>query len=156
MEIVMRSEELQDVIRTALNMAAMGVFCVILFFLSITARKLYYRESWITNQGELLRNEASDYLFQHGESVSGNDIVEFILKYDNKYDYYITIKEKTYPITNDQYLIYLQNPGTVEFPTILWTQDYLVNKVMKDNIYNDFLVTIDKSQIRKIYKFEDS
>lgn len=151
----MRREELQDVIRLAMNMTAMGIFCLIVFFLSITARHLYRRESWITNQGELLRNEATDYLFEHGESVSGNDIVEFILKYDNKYDYYITINTKTYPITHDLYLTYLQNPGTVEFPTILWTQDYLVNKVMKDNIYSDFFVTIDKSQVRKIYRFEE-
>lgn len=150
----MRSEELQDVIRMAVNMAAMGIFCIILFFLSITARHLYSREALITNQGELLRNEAADYLFEHGERVSGNDIVEFILKYDNKYDYYITINDKTYPITNELYLTYLQNPGTVEFPTILWTQDYLVNHVMRDNIYDNFLVTIDKSQVRKIYRFE--
>ena len=150
----MRSEELQDVIRLAINMAAMGVFCVILFFLSITARHLYNREALITNQGELLRNEAADYLFEHGERVSGNDIVEFILKYDNKYDYYITISEKTYPITNELYLTYLKNPGTVEFPTILWTQDYLVNQVLKDNIYDNFLVTIDKSKLRKIYRFK--
>lgn len=150
----MRREELQDVIRLAINMAAMGIFCVILFFLSITARHLYNRESLITNQGEVMRNEAADYLFEYGENVSGNDIVEFILKYDNKYDYYITINEETYPITNELYLTYLQNPGTVEFPTILWTQDYLVNDVMKDNIYGNFFVTIDKSQLRKIYRFE--
>ncbi len=150
----MRKEELQDVIRLAINMAAMGIFCVILFFLSTTARHLYNREAWITNQGELMRNEAADYLFEYGESVSGNDIVEFILKYDNKYDYYITIGDKTYPITNDLYLTYLQNPGSVESPTILWTQDYLVNRVMKDNIYDNFIVTIDKSQMRKIYRFE--
>lgn len=150
----MRSEELQDVIRMAVNMAAMGIFCVILFFLSITARHLYNREAMITNQGELLRNEAADYLFEHGERVSGNDIVEFILKYDNKYDYYITINEKIYPITNELYLSYLKNPGTVEFPTILWTQDYLVNHVMKDNIYDNFLITIDKSKLRKIYRFK--
>lgn len=150
----MRREELQDVIRLAVNMAAMGIFCIILFFLSITARQLYNREAWITNQGELLRNEAADYLFEHGESISGNDIVEFILKYDNQYDYYITIDAKTFPITNDLYLSYLQNPGLVEFPTILWTQDYLVNKVMKDNIYDNFFVTIDKTKLRKIYRFE--
>lgn len=150
----MRREELQDVIRLAIKMAAMGVFCVILLFLSITTRRLYNREAWITNQGELLRNEATDYLFEHGESVSGNDIVEFILKHDNKYDYYITIDEQSFPITNELYLWYLQNPGAVEFPTILWTQDYLVNKVMKDNIYNHFFVTIDKSQMRKTYRFE--
>jgi hypothetical protein len=150
----MRREEIQDTIRLAVNMASMGIFCVILFFVSITARNLYNREAWITNQGELLRSEAGDYLFEHGETVSGNDVVEFILKYDNKYDYHITINNKTYPITNEQYLYYLQNPGTVEFPTILWTQDYLVNKVMKDNIYNNFFVTIDKSQIRKTYRFK--
>lgn len=150
----MRREELQDVIRLAVNMAAMGIFCIILFFLSITARHLYNREAWITNQGELLRNEAADYLFEHGECVSGNDIVEFILKYDNQYDYYITIDAKTFPITNDLYLSYLQNPGLAEFPTILWTQDYLVNKVMKDDIYDNFFVTIDKSKLRKIYRFE--
>lgn len=150
----MRQEELHDVIRLAISMAAMGVFCLVLFFLSITAGHLYKREAWIVNQGELLRNEAADYLFEHGENVSGNDIVAFILKYDNKYDYYITIREKTYPITHDMYLTYLQNPALVEFPTILWTQDYLVNKVMKNNIYDDFYVTIDKSQARKIYKFE--
>lgn len=150
----MRKEELQDVIRMAINMASMGIFCVILFFLSITARHLYAREAWITNEGERMRNEAADYLFEYGENVSGNDIVEFILKYDNKYDYYITIDNKTYPITNDLYLYYLQNPGIVDFPTILWTQDYLVNKVMKDNIYDNFLVTIDDSQMRKIYRFE--
>jgi hypothetical protein len=150
----MRREELQDVIRLAVNMAAMGIFCIILFFLSITARHLYNREAWITNQGELLRNEAADYLFEHGESVSGNDIVEFILKYDNQYDYYITIDAKTFPITNDLYLSYLQNPGLAEFPTILWTQDYLVNKVMKDDIYDNFFVIIDKSKLRKIYRFE--
>ncbi len=150
----MRKEELQDVIRLAMNMTAMGIFCVILFFLSTTARHLYQREAWITNQGELLRNEAADYLFEHGENVSGNDIVEFILKYDNKYDYYITINTRTYPITNEQYLIYLQNPGMVEFPTILWTQDYLVNRVMRDNIYNNFIVTIEKNQSRKTYRFE--
>lgn len=145
---------MQDTIRLAVNMASMGIFCVILFFVSITARNLYNREAWITNQGELLKSEAGDYLFEHGENVSGNDVVEFILKYDNKYDYYITLNSKTYPITNEQYLYYLKNPGTVEFPTILWTQDYLVNKVMKDNIYNNFLVTIDKSQIRKTYRFK--
>lgn len=150
----MRREELQDVIRLAINMTAMGIFCVLLFFLSVTARHLYNREAWITNQGELLRNEAADYLFEHGEKVTGNDIVEFILKYDNKYDYYITLKDKTYPITNELYLTYLQNPGMAEFPTILWTQDYLVNDVMKDNIFDNFSVTIDKSQIRKIYTFK--
>ena len=149
----MRREELQDIIRLAANMAAMAAFCIILFFLSITAKQLYRREAWITNQGVLLRNEAADYLFEHGEKVTGNDIVEFILKYDNKYDYYISVDEKTFPITNDRYLYYLQNPGIVEFPTILWSQDYLVNDVMKDDIYNNFLVTIDKSDIRKVYKF---
>lgn len=150
----MRKEELQDVIRLAINMIAMGIFCVILFFLFSIARHLYQREEWITNQGELLRMEADDYLFEHGENVSGNDIVEFILKYDNKYDYYITIDAKTYSITNEQYLIHLQNPGMVEFPTILWTQDYLVNRVMRDSIYNNFLVTIEKEQARKTYIFE--
>lgn len=150
----MRKEEIQDVIRLAINMTAMGIFCVILFFLSSAARHLYQREAWITNQGELLRSEAADYLFEHGENVSGNDIVEFILKYDNKYDYYITISERTYPITHEQYLIYLQNPGMVDFPTILWTQDYLVNRVMRDNIYNNFIVTIEKNHSRKTYRFE--
>jgi hypothetical protein len=151
----MRREELQDIIRLATYTASIAIFCIILFFLYNTAKDLYNKEAWITNEGELLRNEAADYLFEYGEKVVGNDIVEFILKYDNKYDYYITVGGRTYPITNDLYLIYLQNPGTVESPTILWTQDYLVNKVMKDKIYDNFLVTIDKSQVKKIYRFEN-
>ncbi len=149
----MRKEELQDIIKLAVNMSSLSIFCIIIFFLSSSAKQLYNNEEWLTVEGELLREEATDYLFEYGENVTGNDIVEFILKHDNRYDYYITIGERTYPITNDVYLSYLQNPELVETPTILWTQDYLVNKVMKDKIYNKFLVTIDKSNARKTYRF---
>ena len=149
----MRREEIQDVIRLALNMASIAIFCIILTFLYSSAKNLYKNEAWITNEGELLRNEAADYLFEYGENISGNDIVEFILKYDNKYDYYIMVNGRTYPITNDVYLSYLQNPETVETANTLWSQDYLVNKVMKDKIYDNFFVTIDESKVRKIYRF---
>ncbi len=36
----MRREELQDVFRLAVNMAHMGIVCVQLFFLTVTARHL--------------------------------------------------------------------------------------------------------------------
>lgn len=149
----MRSEELHSIIKLAITMATISVFCIILIYLASIARKMYAREAWVLQLGENIRMEAEDYLFQHGQVVRGNDIVEFILKHDNRYDYTIKVGSRTYLITNDQYIYYLQNPGIVEDATIIWSQDYLVNRVLKDEIYRDFSVTIDNTGIRKLYQF---
>lgn len=131
--------ELSD---SALDTIKMGVVCALFAALfaalvpaAYMARHWYIEVENRQSQTEYMKDMSDAYMFEQKKEVSGNDIVEFILKNDAKYDYYITVNGSTYPVTkkkSENLLIAGKNSN-------IWSEDYLLNTVFLHNsIYDSY------------------
>lgn len=136
----MRDNEVNDLITTALEITLFGALCIILTFFSISARNMFaYKEEQETLAG-ILQDQSDKYFLEYGEHIYGTDVVEFILKYNAIYDYYIKFKDKdTIEITKEQARIYSSRGRD---GNELWSQDYLTNHIFVDKIYKEYEIEI--------------
>lgn len=136
----MRSQEANDTLRIAMDMVMFGVICVILVFLSTISRNMYSIKDEQDTVQEYLEENSRNYFFNYAEHIYGTDIVEFIIKYDEVYDYYITLKNgRNFTITKE-YAQTLKEAGLDG--DIIWSQEYLTNKVFEDAIFNEYDVNL--------------
>lgn len=129
--------ETQSVLEMGLE-AAVGA---LLLFWSVTlilfGKQWYSDESVFENSKEDISMAAAEYSMINRESITGADIVEYILKYGSTYDYTI-VTYQTWPITKE-YAKYLyrnnQNGGYI------WTENYLTESVFNNRLTDEFTVT---------------
>lgn len=140
----MLNKETNDIFTIAIELTMFGVLCVLLVYFAISSRAMYsYKDEQEALQ-EVIKDQSNKYFFEYGEHINGADIVEFILKYDATYDYYISLKNgTTYSITK-AYAKEIKLIG--QDSNVLWSQEYLTNTVLGDYIYKEFtVVVVDKS-----------
>lgn len=136
----MRDNEINDLITTALEITLFGALCIMLTFFSISSRNMFaYKEEQDTLT-EILQDQSDKYFLEYGDHIYGTDVVEFILKYNAVYDYYIKLKNKDMiEITKEQAKTYtaMGKDGNE-----IWSQDYLTNTIFADKIYNEYDIEI--------------
>lgn len=133
----------------ATDAARMGIVCAafaILFAsiagMAFTVRRWFYAADLREGQTVYMKALADAYIMEQQGDVSGNDIVEFILKNDSRYDYYIVADGITYKITKavaEELL--LSSPKVC-----LWSGDYLLREVFTgDRIYDFYRVVPERT-----------
>lgn len=141
-------ENAKDVYRIGISIILISVL------ISISAGVIFYTNKWIAeinNQKALrikLQEEADVYKFESMKEVSGDDIVEFINRYDTKYDYYI------YTRANGPDAIEISKERSNSNPTIadyIWSEDYLVNTVFRNNLSDTYIVETTKENDVTLY-----
>jgi uncharacterized protein with ATP-grasp and redox domains len=134
----MRGQEVNDTLRLAMELVMFGVLCIMVVFLSTISRNMYSLKEEQEAVQEYMKEQSENYFFNYAEHIYGADIVEFIIKYDETYDYYITLKNgDIFTITKD-YAQELKDEG--KDSDILWSQEYLTNNVLGNAVYSEFTV----------------
>lgn len=129
-------KETQSVLEMGLE-AAVGALLV---FISVTL--IFFGKQWYSDETnfESLKQDismiAAEYSMINRESVTGADIVEYILKYGSTYDYTIVVYQ-TWSITKE-YARYLYrnnlNGGYI------WTEIFLTESVFNNRLTEEFTV----------------
>lgn len=112
----------------------------LLLFLSVTL--LLFGIQWYSDETsfeyskEDISMVAAEYSMTNRDSVTGADIVEYILKYGSTYDYTIVIYQ-TWPITKE-YARYLYSNG--KNGGHIWTENFLTESVFNNRLTDEFIV----------------
>lgn len=136
----------------------MGVVCAVfaILFTSLIPLAVISNHWFIEAEGRksqtgYLEAMSDAYMLEQKKEVSGNDIVDFILKNDAKYDYYITVNGVTYPITvkKSESLLLAGKEGNI------WSESYLMDTVFLNNsIYDSYnVVPVRVNDEATAYKF---
>lgn len=112
------------------DLMKIDIACSIAFaLLFCVARMAYLTVGWygdvLYNKGQMdyLQERADTYIFEKKDAVvTGNDIMELILKNDSKFDYHIFIDEKWYCVNNT-----IRSAASN-----IWCEDYLMSHVFKN------------------------
>lgn len=113
------------------DLLKIGLACSIAFILLFTIVRIsHLAVSWYgelmydKGQTEYLKERADTYIFEKKDAVvTGNDIMELILKNDSKYDYHIFMDDRWYCVNN-----------TLRSASLnLWCEDYLLSRVFKNS-----------------------
>ncbi len=101
-----------------LETAKIGVVCIMFTLLLVIVAFINAdTHSWFRHQREraeisaYMNEKTETFIFDDASSVSGADILEFILKHDSKYDYYVKINTITYNLTLENAKNILKNTG---------------------------------------------
>ena len=126
---------------SVLEIGAEAVVGTLLLFFAVTL--ILFGKQWYSDevnyQGskEDVAKAAEEYAIIDRDSVTGADIVEYILKYGSTYDYIIDTYQKWY-ITKDYALsLYRKNKNG----GIIWTENYLTESVFNNRLTDEFTVT---------------
>lgn len=112
------------------DLMKIGIACSIAFILLFSvARIAALTTEWYGNvlynksQTDYLRERADTYIFEKKDAiVTGDDIMELILKNDSKYDYHIFMNGRWHCVNS-----------TVRSASLnLWCEDYLTSHVFKN------------------------
>lgn len=126
--------------QSVLEMGLEAAIGALLVFLSVTlilfGKQWYSDEAEYQNSKEDISMIAAEYSMTNRESVTGTDIIEYILKHGSAYDYTI-VTYQTWSITKDYAKsIYMnhQNGGYI------WTENYLTESVFNNRLTDEFTV----------------
>lgn len=145
----MRGQEVNDTLNLAMELVMFGVLCVFVVFISTISRNLYSLQEEQEVIQEDLQEQSRNYFFNYAEHIYGSDIVEFIIKYDESYDYYITLRDgQDFTITK-AYAQELKDAGYDS--DILWSQEYLTNSVLGNTVFSEFTVNAVKDNYSTDY-----
>lgn len=136
----------------------MGVTCAVFAILfaclipvATISRHWFVEAENRNSQTGYLETLSDAYMLEQKKEVSGNDIVEFILKNDARYDYYITVNGNTYPVTvkkSESLMLSGKNSN-------IWSENYLMDNIfIRNTIYDSYSVVPVRSNDETIaYKF---
>lgn len=135
-------KESTEMIRVGIEAALVTVVLICIIGMTIAGKSWYARERESEYIKLRIAKSADAYFLESGIALSGSDIVEFILKNDALYDYYIQLgPSQNYSITKAVAENLNQNG---ENGSLLWSQAYLTDIVFKDNIYQTFTSTPER------------
>lgn len=127
--------------QSALEIGIEAIMGALLVFAAATL--IFFGKQWYSDETafEYTKQDismlAAEYSMTNRDSVTGADIVEYILKHGSSYDYTI-VTYQTWPITKE-YAKYLyrnnKNGGYI------WTENYLTESVFNNKLTDEFLVT---------------
>lgn len=131
------SENALDSMKMGVTCAVFAILFAAMIPLALSARHWYMVAENRQSQTGYLHDISESYIMEQKKEVSGNDIVEFILKNDSKYDYYITVNGNTYPITKKK----AENLLKAGKETCIWSEDYLMDTVfLNHSVYDNYKV----------------
>ncbi len=122
-----------------IELSMFAALCLLLVFIAITTRDMFSFKEEQEDTKELIKAQGDKYFLEYGDHIYGSDIVEFIIKYDATYDYYITLVNGTTFNLTKEFARHLWSTG--ENGNEIWTQEYLTNEVLGNDIYEEFDVT---------------
>ena len=136
--------EVEDTIRIGIEGIIMSVLASLIVVIVLFSYDLFTRADDTKYIRQSVEEKADTYIFESGQNVSGTDIMDFILKYDAKFDYYINIGAHTYAITQERDTAYAVSSGLKE-GGYLYSTDYLMNTVFNstNNSYLDTEFSVD-------------
>lgn len=145
------SESAVDVIKMGVTCAVFALLFIAMVPLALTTRHWYMAVENRQSQTGYLNSLSDTYTMEQKGEVTGNDIVEFILKNDSRYDYYITVNGSTYPVTRKKAESFLKAGKE----TSIWSEDYLMDTVFLNNsIFDSYkVVTVWMNDETVSYKF---
>lgn len=86
-------DEATDVVRVGIELVVASIFLFLLVGTAITGRNWYRKEEYHKYETQYMAETSPNWTFESvakkGTTVSGNDIVDFIVKNDTRYDYVI-------------------------------------------------------------------
>lgn len=140
-----------DTIKMGIVCAVFGVFFLAMVPLARTAEAWYVRASDRQSQTGHMKVLADSYMMEQKAEVTGNDIVEFILKNDSMFDYYITVNGSTYPVTRTK----AQNLLAAGEDACVWSEEYLLENVfLNHTVYDSYqVVPVRMNDETVSYKF---
>lgn len=131
------SESVSDTLKMGVSCAVFAILFAFLIPIAVTTGHWYMAAENRKSQTDYLNSLSETYMMEQKREVTGNDIVEFILKNDSRYDYYITVHGSTYPVTVKKAEGFLQAGND----TCIWSEDYLLDTVFTNNsIYDSYRV----------------
>lgn len=145
------SDESLETMKIGVTCAVFAILFAALVPLFFVARGWYMEaENKLSETGHM-KTLSDSYIMEQKGEVTGNDIVEFILKNDSLYDYYITVNGSTYPITKKKAESLLLSGND----TCIWSEDYLLDTVfLNHSIYDTYSVVPVRNNDETIsYKF---
>jgi hypothetical protein len=143
-----------DAFRTGFIAIMHGLLFFILLVLIVLGRREYAAVSDFQNAEADLSNRADTYRMETVGVVSGEDIVEFILKNDIMYDYYICTSTGKEPLSTEEVAELSENGNASARGFIaitkgryqrnhdlsMWSADYLIDSVLRTTVGNSFRV----------------
>ncbi|MDF2905360.1 MAG: hypothetical protein K0R34_681 [Herbinix sp.] len=141
----MRGQEVNDTLNLAMELVMFGVLCVLVVFFTTLSRNLYSLQEEQEVVQEDLQEQGRNYFFNYADHIYGSDIIEFIIKYDESYDYYIDLKgsdeDEIIEITREYAQVHEQDLKDKGYDSdSLWSQEYLTNIVFVDTVFSEFTV----------------
>ncbi|MFT4144400.1 MAG: hypothetical protein QM644_08065 [Mobilitalea sp.] len=129
-------KETQSVFEMGIETAVGALLLFISVTLILFGKRWYFDEAAFEYSKQDVAMVAAEYSMTNRESVTGADIVEYILKYGSTYDYKIVVYQ-TWSITKE-YAKYLysnnKNGGYI------WTENFLTESVFNNRLTDEFTV----------------
>lgn len=140
-----------ETIKMGITSAVFAVLFAVIVPMAFTAEKWYMEAENRKSQTGHMKTMADSWMMEQKGSVAGNDIVEFILKNDSRYDYYVIVGDATYPITVKKAESLFSEGKDV----CIWSEDYLMEHVfLNHTIYDSYRVVSVRANDETIaYKF---
>lgn len=153
----MRGQEVNDTMRLGMELVMFGVLCVLVVFFTTVSRNLYLLKEEQDAVQDYMKEQSRNYFFTYSEHIYGSDIVEFIIKYDETYDYCISLSDgQDFEITKDYAQTHEPELEAKGYDRdSLWSQEYLTNMVFKDTIFSEFSVDVIKNNYSTDYYFTE-
>lgn len=141
-------DNIYDLYIFGFELLALGVLALILTMFTFSSKELYTSKEQLEDKKSAIKALSEDYHFRYGDDIHGSDVVAFILKNNAEYDYYFDFLDGSQVEITAEQVEALYRAG--ESFSFLWSQDYLTNTVLKDRIYDEYLVRCEEGDDHRL------
>lgn len=124
--------EMQSSLEMGIEAAIGGAFLIAVIVLFLFGRQWYSAEAQHEANKSDIAKTANEYAMMSRDSVSGAEIVEYILKYGSIYDYTVKAGGSPYRLTKEV--------AKTQHKYNLWSEKYLSEVVFADRLTQRFTV----------------
>ena len=153
--------EIKEVVKMAFSIILTSVIIIAAaLFTDLSYRAYAFRlDTEAINSRIQTQSQLYNYFINPNSNISGSDIIDFISLYNKAYNYCIVVKEdfetpkiREYRLGNDKLEIYVNGvkEKSESAKDIMWTQSYLIDNILKTDLYSTFDGSIIDSEGKEI------
>ncbi len=129
-------EPIKEYITITAEILLVSILLALIAILGLASRNAL-RVVELENNSKAIMQEYRELNMYDNKIILGSDIPEVITKYIRYYSFEIQLNDTVYKISYDKEKSYGEQ---------IWTVDYIINEILKDDIYSRFKSIINKDK----------
>jgi len=129
-------EPIKEYITITAEILLVSILLALIAILGLASRNAL-RVVELENNSKAIMQEYRELNMYDNKIILGSDIPEVITKYIRYYSFEIQLNDTVYKISYDKEKSYGEQ---------IWTADYIINEILKDDIYSRFKSIINKDK----------